>query len=524
MSGLAPLRKAVPDVGRVDATRSIHSSVIVNTNSTASHAVDVVVVGAGIIGSAVARAAAISGRSVLVVEREHAVGAGAASSGNSGIGCTGYDAPRGSMEEALLRRSISLHPALFRSLGLRAHHTGGCPAGGPGALVVAWSEAELVGLERVLEDNRMVGDDAVKWLDRDELLALEPALCTDAVAAVHCPREVPFDPWLLPVAYAESAMRHGAEFVLGAEVVSASTTPGDASTSVTYRVTARGDGVGGEIDANTVTRCARVVVNCGGLHGDEIERMRPTQERGHQPTSPHAFTIAPRKGTFVIFVPPPAGLFPTPVQLPRHILQMAPTDHSKGVIVWSNLHGQVMVGPTAEDVPSRVDRGVDPVVAEQLIAHGRRIVPALAKCVAIGAYSGLRPATEHRDYRIGRVPGSGWITVGGIRSTGVSASAAIGEYVASMIGCELDGCEEDPPLPALLGVSAAAATPAPLLPRDVMDNEEIPPLEELRRDFVSRGDGCVSLWGRTWPVCHPQTRFGLSSRARSPDVNRHHQS
>jgi glycerol-3-phosphate dehydrogenase len=463
-------------------------------------AVDVVVVGGGVVGCSVARAVAVAGRSVLVIERERAVGASPSSGGNSGIGCTGYDAPRGSVEQALLRRSVALHGPLFRSLGLRGRHTLGCPAGGAGALVVAWSEAELAGLEKVIEDNRVAGDDSVAWVDRRELLEREPSLNRDAVAAVHCPHEVPFDPWLLPVAYAESAMRHGAEFLLGAEVLRAKRVlqDGEELTKVTYQA----HGCASR-DTAPITRHARVVVNCGGLHGDEVEALRPTSTLSHEAAGAHGFSIAPRKGTFAVFGPASRGKL-----LPRHILQMAPTDHSKGVIVWANCHGQIMVGPTAEDVPSRVDRSVDPAVIARLVAHGTRVVPALAQCVQIGSYSGLRPATEHRDYRIGRVSGSGWITVGGIRSTGVSASAAIGEHVAALIACELDGSPMDPPLPSLVGVSAAAATTVQL-PPGVVDNDEVPSYQDLQRDYRSRGDGCVSLWGRTWRVCHPQTRFGL---------------
>lgn len=94
-----------------------------------------------------------------------------ASSGNSGIGCTGYDAPPGSLERRLLRRSIQLHPQLYRSLGLSYAHVNKC-----GALVVAWTPQELLALPAIVAENHEAGDTEARLLDRDELLALEPAL------------------------------------------------------------------------------------------------------------------------------------------------------------------------------------------------------------------------------------------------------------------------------------------------------------------------------------------------------------
>jgi len=94
-----------------------------------------------------------------------------ATSGNSGIGCTGYDAPPGSLERRLLRRSIQLHPQLYRSLGLSYAHVNKC-----GALVVAWTPQELLALPEIVAENHEAGDTEARLLDRDELLALEPAL------------------------------------------------------------------------------------------------------------------------------------------------------------------------------------------------------------------------------------------------------------------------------------------------------------------------------------------------------------
>ena len=105
---------------------------------------DVVVVGGGVVGLACARECAVRGRSVILLEKEGCV-AGGATSGNSGLGCTGYDAPRGSLESRLLRRSIERHQNLYRSFGLSHEHVRKC-----GSVVVAWTPEEVEALEDVL--------------------------------------------------------------------------------------------------------------------------------------------------------------------------------------------------------------------------------------------------------------------------------------------------------------------------------------------------------------------------------------
>ena len=130
--------------------------------------------------------------SVLLLEKETSLVAGAASSGNSGLGCTGYDAPPGSLERRLLQRSIRIHQNLYRSFGLSltGKHVRKC-----GSLIVAWTEEELAQLPHIVQENRDAGDTEAILLEREELLDLEPALSSDALGAVFCPREAVVEPW-----------------------------------------------------------------------------------------------------------------------------------------------------------------------------------------------------------------------------------------------------------------------------------------------------------------------------------------
>jgi glycine/D-amino acid oxidase-like deaminating enzyme len=298
---------------------------------TAAHsAFDVAVVGGGVVGLAVAREMAVRGRTVVLLEREDALAAGA-SSGNSGIGCTGYDAPVGSLERRLLRRAIQLHPSLLRSFGMSYEHVRKC-----GSLVVAWTPEQLAALPRIVAENREAGDAEAVQLTAAELHALEPALSTAALGAVLCPRESVVEPWLVPAGYAHSARLNGADLRMSTEVIGVDYSEGlwklqtRRASSASSGRSAPGQLLvpkpeperpppreGGE------TVCAHAVVNCAGLFGDTVEQMRVGQS-----AESVGFTVTPRKGQFVVFAPPPP-LESGDDAAPAHIIEPVPTEFTK---------------------------------------------------------------------------------------------------------------------------------------------------------------------------------------------------
>eukprot|EP00041_Stephanoeca_diplocostata_P032900 m.1069002 g.1069002 ORF g.1069002 m.1069002 type:complete len:561 (-) comp24229_c0_seq9:2297-3979(-) len=483
---------------------------------------DVAIVGAGVVGLAVAREAACRGARVVVFERGDEIASGA-SSGNSGLGHTGYDAPRGSLEERLLRHSIQRHAKLYKSFGLTTNHVRGC-----GSLVVAWDEKELQHLGRVLEENRAAGDADVKLLTQDELRVMEPALSDRALGAVLCPWETVVEPWLLPVGYAQSALMHGAEIKLQSEVVQTTLDRNDDMWTVTCA--APEPLPHSAVPPRTRHYRARAIVNCGGLYGDVVEQYRAKHSsRGQDKVKPKRFTITPRKGQFAVFK---HSMQEQHAHDLHHIIEPVPTAFTKGVLVWKNLYGNIVVGPTAVDQASRTDRTTDTDTIKSLRAWGEHVFPALQGAELIGTYSGLRPATEHRDYQI--YPADDdmrWITVGGIRSTGVSAAAGIALHVATLLhgmlgsnAVQLPEHTEDGtkstltafPLHAtaskLVGVSEAARQPLPLTPSTVRWwHPAVPSLETLAHEFQTRGDGKVELYGREWRVTHPLSIMGLKT-------------
>ena len=139
-------------------------------------------------------------------------------------------------------------------------------------------------------------------------------------------------------------------------------------------------------------------------------------------TGQSSFEIRPRKGQFVVFDKSARGLI-------NSILLPVPTEITKGIVVCPTIFGNLLVGPTAEEQVSREKADVDSQVLKDLIAQGNRILPALQHHAITATYAGIRSATENKDYQIEWQHDLNYCCVGGIRSTGLSASLGIASFV-----------------------------------------------------------------------------------------------
>ena len=352
---------------------------------------DVAVIGAGVVGCAIARGLALAGARVAVLERAQDMLDGA-SKANSAILHTGFDAPVGTVEAALVARGHAEYLAIHDRLNL--------PLDRAGALVIAWSEAEAAALPGLMDQARANGVTDVEPLDAGALRGLEPALADTATAGFRVPREYLIDPWSAPLAYLRQAVAMGAEVLFGAPV-----TGGERRGGVWHLETPRGP-----------VRAAQVV-NAAGLYGDRLEALLLGQAH---------FTIHPRKGQFVVFDKPASRLV-------RHILLPVPNDKTKGVVVCRTVWGNLLVGPTAEDQDDRDTAALVPETLSALRARGAQILPALAGHEVTAVYAGLRPASDDKAYRLLHRPADGWLTVGGIRSTGLSAALGLAAWAVETL-------------------------------------------------------------------------------------------
>jgi glycerol-3-phosphate dehydrogenase len=350
---------------------------------------DVAVIGGGVVGCAILRRMALGGAACVLLERGADILAGA-SKGNSALLHTGFDAPPGSLELACMRAGYREYLDVRNAFNLPLVETGG--------IVVAWSDEELVKLPAIIEQAHRNGVTDVRIIDTAELYAREPNLAPGALGAVLVPGEHVIDPWSAPLAYVHQAMAHGAIVRRSTEVQG-----GEREDDHWLLATTTGE----------IT--AKVVINAAGLYGDQIESIART--------SP--FEIRPRKGQFVVFDKPAR-------ELVYSIVLPVPTARTKGVLVCPTAYGNLLVGPTAEDQEARDAATVDHDALERLVAKARTLVPALANHTVNAVYAGLRPATQFKDYQIEALPDRHWITVGGIRSTGLTAALGIAQHVADL--------------------------------------------------------------------------------------------
>jgi glycerol-3-phosphate dehydrogenase len=419
---------------------------------SSSPLLDVVVIGGGVVGLAVARAATLQGYHCAVLEGEADLLSWASGS-NSGIACTGVDATPGSLERALIRDSIAQLPTFLQEMRV--------PHDATGSLVCHWPWDEQDKLEEVLAESHVAGDTHAQRLSAAQVLAKEPHLNPSVQGAVHIPGEIVVDPWLYSIALALQARENGALIY--------TLCPVD-PTSLSW------DGQEWTIPTSThgSLRAKAVVCATGAWAADWEQSMDSRTD----------LQAAPRRGQYRVFQA-------TSTTAIRHPLQPIPTQRTKGIFVFGSLYNQIVVGPTALDQDSKEDRSVDPAVTEELTRHACRLLPHLEpELQHVGSYVGIRPGTNQRDYQIRTRFAQHWITVAGIRSTGLTASLGIGRHVTHLLQQVLReaGIQRTP-------LATPHATPLPLL-------------TDLIRDYQTRNDGCVEIHGNVYKVTHPVTQLG----------------
>ncbi|MFF4568479.1 FAD-dependent oxidoreductase [Streptomyces sp. NPDC001410] len=352
---------------------------------------DVVVVGAGVVGCAVARELARHPRlRIALVEAQDDVGQGT-SKANTAILHTGFDATPGTLEARLVREGHQRLAAYAAESGI--------PVEEVGALLVAWDEEQLAALPRLAEKAERNDYPHTRILGADELYAREPHLGPGALGGLHVPGESIICPWTTTLAYATQAVRAGVDLHLNTRVEQVGR-----------------DAQGHLLTLSRGTLHTRHLVNAAGLHADTLDRAL-----GHDD-----FTVTPRRGQLIVH-----DKLARP--LVRHILLPVPTALGKGVLVAPTVYGNVLLGPTAEDLHDKRATGSTAEGLALLREKGGRILPALLREEVTAVYAGLRAATEHEDYRITAHPEQAYVTVGAIRSTGLTASLAIAAHVLGLL-------------------------------------------------------------------------------------------
>jgi glycerol-3-phosphate dehydrogenase len=381
--------------------------------------VDVAVVGGGVVGCAVARALAGFDVTVALVEARGDVG-DATSKANTAILHTGFDAVPGSLESTMVRRGYALLSDYAATVGIPVERTG--------ALLVAWTQEELDSLPTLREKAQRNDYEHCSVVGPDEVYAAVPDLGAGALGGLTVPGESIICPWTTTLAYATEAQSRGAQLLLEASVTGARTGP-----EATVLATSRGD-----------VR-ARWVVNAAGLGADVLDRAFGFER----------FTVVPRRGELVVFdklARPLAPLIVLPV----------PSSKGKGVLISPTIYGNVMLGPTSENLVDRRDTSTSGEGLDFLRAKGRSLMPALMEEEVTATYAGLRAATEHPDYVVHVDAEQRYLLLGGIRSTGLTSSMALAEHACATLsaaGLELSARDDLPPPPRMPNIGEAFPRP-----------------------------------------------------------------
>ncbi|MDR2109887.1 MAG: NAD(P)/FAD-dependent oxidoreductase [Spirochaetaceae bacterium] len=353
---------------------------------------DIVIIGAGAVGTSIARELSKYHIKVMVVDKRDDVG-GDASKSNSSIICDGADCPPHTLESRLVQASRRMMDRLTRDLDI--------PFKVIGSIMPAITEEQLALLPGIYNDAYENNIFDAELVSPREVLELEPEINPSVLGGLYNPGEAVIDPFLYVVALAENAAENGVEFLLDAEV----------------------QGIireGGKIAGVETTR-GRIktprVINAAGLFCDSVAAMVDECD----------FTVKPRKGQFFILDKN------TPCKV-RHVVYPIPTPTSRGKLLLPTVHGNILVGPTAEDLDDKEDRRVTAEGLQGIEEDVKKLIPHIRIEDAITEYCGLRPNRIPEGFHIGLSKKTGgYLGISGIRSTGVSASQGIAKYVVKML-------------------------------------------------------------------------------------------
>ena len=361
---------------------------------------DVLIIGAGAVGVALARELSKYKIKVMVCDKNDDVG-GDASKSNSGLTSTSATMPVGTLECKLRTISHSMIDNLCRDLDIPIDHCGSI------APILYPEQFETVRglLDRAFQN----GVYDYEYIPKEEALEMEPTLNPEILGAIHSPRDSQINQFLMVVAEAENAAENGVEFLLNCKVTDIEVASGKVETVKTTK---------GDIKA-------KWVVNAAGLFCDEIAKMVDECD----------FTVHPRKGEFFVLG------HDTPVKV-SHIISSVPSPKTRGVLVVPTVDGNMLVGPTADDREDKEDKKTTREGMDSIKSQALKMVPGLRFEDTITQFVGVRPARlpEGYDIRVSQ-KAKGYVGISGVRSTGLTCSLAIAKYVTHQMhdaGLELE--------------------------------------------------------------------------------------
>ncbi|MEJ6951685.1 FAD-dependent oxidoreductase [Natronospora cellulosivora (SeqCode)] len=353
---------------------------------------DILIIGGGVVGTAIARELSRYNLEIVLLEKEDDVAMGS-SKANSGIVHAGYNSPADTLKARLNVKANPQFDKLCADLDV--------PFKRIGSLVIAFNEDELKQLKWEKENGEKLGIKGLKILSRDELLEKEPNLNPKAKYGLYAPSAGIVSSYELTIALADNAVINGGKVMLETEVRDIIEEKG------------RIQGV----KTNTGDFYASYVINAAGLFADEIANYSNDTKIEYSLRKGEYHLYDKNWGNFVTHI-----LFPTPSKV------------SKGILITPTVHGNLMIGPNAEETKDKKDLSTSKVALNEVFESAKKLVPDLKRLDIINSFSGIRAKEKSNDFIIAASKGlEGLINVAGIQSPGLSAAPAIAEMLLDIL-------------------------------------------------------------------------------------------
>lgn len=357
---------------------------------------DIAIIGAGVIGTFIARELSRYDLKVLLLEKENDIADGTTKA-NSAIVHGGYDAKVGTLKAKFNVEGNEMMEDICKELNV--------PFKRIGSLVIALNEDEIETIKSIYERGIENKVSNIRIVDREELLKLEPNINPKAKGALLSETAGIVGPWELAIALAENAMNNGVELSLNSEVIDIK------KTDKGYKVYTN------DKEINT-----RYVVNAAGVFADKIHNMIAEPE----------FKITPRRGQYFL-LDKSAG------DIVSRVVFQCPTDKGKGVVVLPTVHGNLLVGPDSQNILDKENLETSGDRLDYVRNTAQNTSDKIPFREVITSFAGLRASADTGDFIIKELKDAkGFIDVAGIESPGLSASPAIGNYVANLLK-DIDG-------------------------------------------------------------------------------------
>ncbi len=353
---------------------------------------DGIVIGGGIVGCALAEALGGYEGKWLLLEAEEDVAVGA-SKANSGIVHAGFDAIPGTLKAIYNIAGAQMYASEAKRFGV--------PYRKNGALVAAFDEKQVLTLRELMRRGELNGTQGLQLLGPNEVKAMENSISSGVLSALYAPTSALVSPYEMTAAYASYAADLGVEFVLNSPAEKISHSEG------VFTVTAGGK-----------SYTARSVINCAGCGGAKVREMM----------SQRAITITPRRGQYLLYDRAAGCPF-------THTVFQTPGEMGKGVLVTPTVHGNLLIGPTAEEIGEPLDTATTSEGLDRLLERARLTYPSASRRDVITAFAGVRAHEAGGVFLIGDVPGApeGAFEAVGIESPGITAAPAIARTLAARV-------------------------------------------------------------------------------------------